>query len=138
MSEKCNNLEASVNVLDAREDGRKRNHKHAMEEAHRMCATLQQQLAALDKEAEKLWWERRKHATTVAKEKVAVGISKWGVEHEEKKVARKAVAVTRREDVLIGQEVALGKKQAFERHGSRTSPCEGFGSFVQFLRGIRI
>jgi hypothetical protein len=82
-----------------------------MQAADSMCATLKQQLAARDKEAEKLRWERRKHRTTVAKEKVAVDISKWGVEHEEKKVARKAEAVTRREDMVIGQEVAIGKKQ---------------------------
>ncbi len=98
-------------MLDAREDGRKRNHKHAMEEAHRMCATLPQQLAELDKEAEKLRWERRKHATIVAKVKVALDISKWGIEQEEKKVARKALAVRRRAEVVIGQEEALGQKQ---------------------------
>ena len=109
-----------------------------MEEAHRMCATLQQQMAALDKEAEKLRWERRKHATTVAKEKVAVDISKWGVEHEEKKVARKAVAVTRREDVLIGQEVALGDKQAkleLQKQVMHLGPCFPYKFHtVQFVR----
>jgi hypothetical protein len=50
---------------------------------------MKQQLAALDKEAEKLRWEIRKHKTQVAKDKKAVDTSKWGLEHEEKKVAKK-------------------------------------------------
>ncbi len=99
-------------MLEGREDGRKRNHKHAMQEAHRMCETMEKKLAALDKEAENLWWERRKHETPVANEKAAVDISKWGVQREKKKVARKTEAVTRREDMVIEGEEALCKKQA--------------------------
>ncbi len=76
--------------MDAREDNsRKQNHKQAMQAAHHMSLTMKQQLAALDKEAEKLRWEIRKHKTQVAKDKKAVDTSKWGLEHEEKKVAKK-------------------------------------------------
>ena len=99
-------------MLEGREDGRKRNHKHAMQESHRLCETMKKKLASLDKEAERLRWERRKHNTTVAMEKEAVDIAKWGVQRAKKKVARKAEAVTRREEMVIGEEDALCQKQA--------------------------
>ena len=100
-----------MKLMDAREDNRKRNHKQAMQAAHHMSLTMKQQMAALDKETEQLRWDIRKHKTQVAKDKEAVDISKWGIAHAEKKVARKAEAVTRREDTVIGQTTELVKER---------------------------
>ncbi len=100
-----------MKLMDAREDNRKRNHKQVMQAAHAMSLTMKQQLVALDKEAAKLRWDIRKHKTQVAKDKEAVDISKWGVAHAEKKVAKKAEAVTRCEDMVIGQTTELVKER---------------------------
>jgi hypothetical protein len=110
--------------MDAREDNRKRNHKQAMQVAHDISFTMKQQLVALDKEGAKLRWEIRKHKTQVAKDKEAVDILKWGVAHAEKKVTKKAEAVTRREDIVIGQTSELVKERDnIELQKQVTHPC---------------
>ena len=68
--------------------------------------------------------EIRKHKTQVATDKEAVDISKWGVSHAEKKVKKKAEAVTRREDMVIGQRTELVKERdKIEFQKQVTLPC---------------
>ncbi len=113
-----------MKLMDAREHNRKRNHKQAMQAAHDISFTMKQQLVALDKERAKLRWEIRKHKTQVATDKEAVDISKWGVSHAEKKVKKKAEAVTRREDMVIGQRTELVKERdKIEFQKQVTHPC---------------
>jgi hypothetical protein len=100
-----------VQLRDARENGRKRQHKEAMKAANGMCETLKQQLLEVKREAEKLVWERRKHRNQVATDKEALEISKWGVERKEAQMERKADNISRRGDLLVGKEIALRKKR---------------------------
>ncbi len=100
-----------MQLRDARENARKRQHKEVMKAAHGMCETLKQQLVEVHKEAEKLVWERRKHRNQVATDKEALDISKWGVERKVAQVERKAENISRLGDILVGKEIALRKKR---------------------------
>jgi hypothetical protein len=109
---KCENLEASVSLRARQDDGKKRQHLLAMEQADDVATKLKAKMIAFKLEEGKWRWKRAKQIRQMGVDEQKLNVMKWDAEHARKKTDRKSSEMTKRGLALELQGAAVCKASA--------------------------